>query len=348
MARVYLDHNATMPLREDARAAMIAAMDVVGNPSSVHEEGRAAKAVLEKAREDIADALGASSLDIVFTSGSTEAVSLALSQGEFYCADIEHDAVAARCEASLPVDQNGLVSVPNPKQSALQLANGETGVLQDLPDGLWFSDITQAFGKMPLAFNWLPAQTAAVSAHKIGGPKGIGALVIKHGTDILAQIKGGGQEMGRRSGTENVIAIAGFAAAAKAAQRDLDNGIWDEVVELRDFLEEAIVQSSEDTTCVGQAVPRLPNTTCLISSDWQGELQVMQMDLDGIAVSAGSACSSGKVRASRVLMAMGIEAEHAACGLRVSLAPMTKKEDVERFVDRWSVKKHKMGLRRAS
>ena len=348
MTRVYLDHNATMPLHDDAREAMIAAMDVVGNPSSVHEEGRTAKAILEKARDVIADAMGAMGADIIFTSGATEASALALSQGEFQCSDIEHDAVVAGCEASLPVDRNGIVSVSNPQQSALQLANGETGVMQDLPIGLWFSDMTQAFGKTQLAFNWLPAQTAAVSAHKIGGPKGVGALVIKRGTDISAIIKGGGQEMGRRSGTENVIAIAGFAAAAKAAQRNLDNGLWDEVAELRNYLEEAIVQSTAGTICVGRASARLPNTSCLVSPGWKGDTQVMQMDLDGIAVSAGSACSSGKVKASRVLMAMGLEAENAACGLRVSLGPKTTKEDIERFIDRWSVKKRKMGLRRAS
>ena len=348
MLRIYLDHNASMPLRPEARAAMIAAMDVVGNPSSAHKEGRAARIILEKAREDIATGMGAIGADIIFTSGATEAASLALAQGTFSCAEIEHDAVVAACEASLPVDWNGIVGVSNPSQSALQLANGETGVMQDLPAGLWFSDMTQALGKTPLAFNWLPVQTAAVSAHKVGGPKGVGALVVKRGTDIEAQIKGGGQEMGRRSGTENVISVAGFAAAVKAAQKDLDNGIWDEVVELRDYLEKAIVQSTADTICMGQAVARLPNTSCLVSPGWTGDTQVMQLDLDGIAVSAGSACSSGKVKASRVLMAMGLKAENAACGLRVSLGSKTTKLDVERFVDCWSVKKQKMALRRAS
>jgi cysteine desulfurase len=348
MSRIYLDYNATMPLRMEARAAMIAAMDVVGNPSSAHKEGRAARAILEKAREDIMDGMGAVGADLIFTSGATEAASLALSQGTFYCAEIEHDAVVERCEACLPVDWNGTVGVLNPSQSTLQLANGETGVMQDLPDGLWFSDMTQALGKTPLAFNWLPAQTAAVSAHKLGGPKGVGALVVKRGTDIAAQIKGGGQEMGRRSGTENVIAIAGFAAAVKAAQKDLSNGIWDEVAELRDYLEKAIVQSTENTICIGQAVERLPNTSCLVSSGWKGDIQVMQMDLNGIAVSAGSACSSGKVKASRVLMAMGLEAENAACGLRVSLGSQTTKLDVERFIECWTAKKQKMELRRAS
>ena len=193
--------------------------------------------------------------------------------------------------------------------------------------------MTQAFGKVPLAFNWHDCDCAMISAHKIGGPKGIGALVLKKGTDLAALIKGGGQEMGRRSGTENVIAIAGFAAAVKAAQKDLDNGIWDEVAELRDYLEKAIVQSTSDTICMGQAVARLPNTSCLVTPGWKGDTQVMQLDLNGIAVSAGSACSSGKVKSSRVLIAMGLEAEDAACGLRVSLGSQTTRLDVERFVD---------------
>ena len=347
MARVYLDHNATTPLRSDARAAMIAAMDVVGNPSSVHAEGRAAKAILEKAREELSESLGAHGADIIFTSGATEAASLALSQGHFYCADIEHDAVVACCEASLTVDENGIVALENPDNSALQLANSETGVLQNLPEGLWFSDMTQAFGKIPLSFNWLNTQTAAVSAHKIGGPKGIGALVINRGTDILAQINGGGQEMGRRSGTENVIAAAGFAAAAKAAQNELVNGLWDQVAELRNYMETAIVQSTLGSIYVGQAVKRLPNTSCIVSPGWKGDTQVMQMDLDGIAVSAGSACSSGKVKASRVLTAMGFDGETAGCGLRISLSTTTTKEEIERFIDRWTEKKQKMGLRRA-
>jgi cysteine desulfurase len=219
MTRLYLDWNATTPLRPEAKAAMIAAMEVVGNPSSVHAEGRAAKALMERSRAKIAAALGAEGADIVFTSGATEAAALACAGRGLVSAGVEHDAVVAWCEPSLPVDGQGRVAVGDPARTALQLANSETGLMQDLPPGLAVSDLTQAFGKVPLAFNWLGCEMGLVSAHKLGGPKGIGALVVRQGIEVPSQLKGGGQEMGRRAGTENLIGIAGFAAAAEAAMR---------------------------------------------------------------------------------------------------------------------------------
>jgi len=336
MGRIYLDYNATAPLRSEARAAMIAAMDEVGNPSSVHQEGRAAKMIMERAREQVAIALGAQASDIVFTSGATEAAALCLGGTDTHCSDIEHEAVSANCIVDQVVEDTGHVIVTPAEHSALQLANSETGILQDLPDGLFASDMTQAFGKVPLAFDWSGAQMAMVSAHKLGGPKGVGALILKKGTDIAAQLRGGGQEMGRRSGTENIVGIAGFGAAAEASARDLDAGVWDEVEKLRNILEKAIAQSSNRTIFVGNTVNRLPNTTCMITPGWKGETQVMQMDLAGLAVSAGSACSSGKVKSSRVLMAMGYSEADAACALRVSLGPATTKEDVLTFVEKWA------------
>ena len=203
---------------------MIAAMDVVGNPSSVHAEGRAAKGLRERARGQIAAALGAEGADIVFTSGATEAAALACAGRGLVCADVEHDAVSSWCAVSLAVEPSGRVLVPDPARAALQLANSETGIVQDLPEGLAVSDLTQGFGKLPFAFNWLGCQMGLVSAHKLGGPKGIGALVMRQGIDLAPQIRGGGQEMGRRAGTENLIGIAGFAAAAEAAARDLAAG----------------------------------------------------------------------------------------------------------------------------
>jgi len=341
--RVYLDGNATMPLRDEARAAMMAAMDVAGNPSSVHGEGRAAKALIERARAQVAAALGADGADVVFTSGATEAAALALEGRGLVCGEVEHDAVLAWCEAALDVDASGRVAVPAPEQAALQLANSETGVVQDLPQRLAVSDLTQGFGKLPVAFNWLGCGMALVSAHKLGGPKGVGALVMRRGTDLAARIRGGGQEMGRRSGTENVIGIAGFGAAAEAAARDLADGLWDEVAARRDRMEAAIVSACDDTICVGKDARRLPNTACLIAPGWKGETQVMQMDLAGFAISAGSACSSGKVRASRVLRAMGLGESEAASAIRVSLTPATSDDDVMRFADAWSAarKKHR-------
>jgi cysteine desulfurase len=336
MTRLYLDWNATAPLRPEAKAAMVAAMEVAGNPSSVHAEGRAAKALIEKARAQVAAALGAEGADIVFTSGATEAAALACAGRGLTSAEVEHEAVAAWCDPSLPVDAQGRVAVADPARSALQLANSETGVMQELPQGLAVSDLTQAFGKVPFAFNWLGCDMGLVSAHKLGGPKGIGALVVRRGIEVPAQLKGGGQEMGRRAGTENLIGIAGFAAAAEAAARDLANGVWDEVAEIRNILESELSAPAIGTISVGNGLRRLPNTLCLVAPGWRGETQVMAMDLAGFAVSAGSACSSGKVRASRVLTAMGFDPTLAGQTIRVSIGPGVTKNDVGRFAQVWT------------
>jgi cysteine desulfurase len=344
-ARVYLDYNATAPLRAEAKAAMIAAMEVAGNPSSVHAEGRAAKAIVERARGQVAAAFGADGADIVFTSGATEAAGLACGGRALRSARIEHDAVLGWTSGDLLVDGDGAVEIAEAGISTVQLANSETGVMQVLPDGVAVSDMTQGFGKVPLAFNWSGAQMALISAHKLGGPKGIGALVLRRGLDVAAQIKGGGQEMGRRSGTENVIGIAGFGAAAHAAQRDLEAGVWDRVEKLRNILEKAIAERAKNTIFVGNAAARLPNTSCLVTPGWKGETQVMQMDLAGFAISAGSACSSGKVRASGVLMAMGLSEADASCAIRVSLGPETTEHEVLAFADAWLAQHEKFRAR---
>ena len=343
--RSYLDWNATTPLRPEAKAAMIAAMECVGNPSSVHAEGRAAKSLLERARGQIAAALGADGADIVFTSGATEAAALACAGRGLHCADVEHEAVSAWCQADLAVDAQGQVHVTDPARTALQYANSETGILQTLPEGLAVSDLTQAFGKVPFAFNWLGCDMGLISAHKLGGPKGIGALILRRGLDVAAQLKGGGQEMGWRAGTENLIGIAGFAAASEAAARDLANGVWDQVAEIRNILDSALSATANETISVGNGVPRLPNTLCLVTPGWKGETQVMQMDLAGFAVSAGSACSSGKVKASRVLRAMGFDDVAAGSALRISIGPATTTEDVLRFADVWGAQYRKARAR---
>jgi cysteine desulfurase len=226
----------------------------------------------------------------------------------------------------------------DPGRTALQLANSETGVMQELPAGLAVSDLTQAFGKVPFAFNWLDLQRGRVSAHKLGGPKGIGALVLRRGLDVAPQLKGGGQEMGRRSGTENLIGIAGFGAAAEAAARDLADGVWDRVEQLRNILDQGLSASGFGTISVGIGARRLPNTLCLIAPGWKGETQVMQMDLAGFAVSAGSACSSGKVRASRVLRAMGFDDAEAASAIRLSLGPDVTEAAVLACIEAWTTR----------
>ena len=347
MNRVYLDYNATAPLRAEARAAMIGAMDLVGNPSSVHAEGRAAKGVIERARAQVAAALGAEGADVIFTSGATEGAALACAGRDLLGSGVEHDAVRSWIHEALPVDGMGRVQVDDPGRSVLQLANSETGVVQDLPDGLAVSDMTQGFGKLPLAFNWSGAQMALVSAHKLGGPKGVGALVIRRGTDLAAQIRGGGQEMGRRAGTENVIGIAGFGAAAEAAAQDLANGVWSQVEKLRNILENIIAGDVKEINFVGQGMRRLPNTTCFVTPGWKGETQVMSMDLAGFAVSAGSACSSGKVRQSRVLRAMGYDEAQAGTAVRVSLGPQVTEDEIMRFAESWLARRCKHRARTA-
>ena len=345
--RAYLDWNATAPLRPEARAAMVAAMDVVGNPSSVHAEGRAAKAVVERARAQVAAAFGAEGADVVFTSSATEAAALALAGRDLLSSEAEHDAVLSWTRPELDVTSEGKISAPDPECSTVQFANSETGVLQDLPDGLAVCDFTQGFGKVSLAFNWSGVEMGLISAHKLGGPKGVGALVVKRGTDFAAQIKGGGQEMGRRLGTENVIGIAGFGAAAEAAARDLAAGAAEKTREKRDLLEAALADAVKETIFVGNTAPRLPNTSCFILPGWKGETQVMAMDLAGFAVSAGSACSSGKVKESRLLRAMGFDETEARSSLRVSIGAETKEKELLRFVECWAAQAKKFQARAA-
>lgn len=359
MSRVYLDHNATMPLRAEAREAMLAAMDLVGNPSSVHAEGRAARALVERSRERLAEAVGCKPSEIVFTSGATEAASVLsrLSPRSAVLVDATaHDALRAHARTGDRVERpHGPGHV-----LAMGLASGETGIVTEPPDrvdGQWpfeearadrlLLDVTQAVGRVPFAFGWSGADMAILSAHKLGGPKGAGALILREGVDVAPLLPGGGQETGRRSGTENVAGIAGFAAAAEAALRDLAAGAWERVAQLRDILESALEAGSPDTILVGRPSRRLPNTTLALSPGWKGETQVMAMDLAGFAVSSGSACSSGKVRASRTLRAMGYDEALAACALRVSLGPRTTEEEVLRFAEAFAAARRKQQSRAA-
>lgn len=341
--RVYLDWNASAPLRREARAAMIAAMDVAGNPSSVHAEGRAAKMLVEQAREEIAAVVGCKPTEVVFTSGATEAAGVlaGLPEGHnVYVEPTAHDCLVAHWRMDGSGDSGHTL--------AMGLANGETGAITEPPAkepggyayGARFADwllldVAQVVGRMPFAFGWTGADFAILSAHKLGGPKGAGALIVREGLAFETLRGGGGQEQGRRSGTENVVGIAGFAAAAKAAARDLDAGVWERVRDLRDRLEARLVAAAPGSVIAGAGGERLPNTTLIVTRGWKGETQVMQMDLAGFAVSAGSACSSGKVRPSRVLRAMGFDDLAAASGLRISLGAATTADDVTRFADAW-------------
>ena len=346
--RVYLDWNATAPLRPEARDAMTAAMDVVGNPSSVHAEGRSAKALVERARAQVAEAVGCKPAEVIFTSGATEAASVLADppQGcDVFVDETAHDALWSQVKMS---DWTERPHGPG-HTLAMGLANSETGIITPPPEkaeGQWpfgervradwlCLDITQAVGRMPFSFAWSGADMAVLSAHKLGGPKGVGALILRQGIDITPISTGGGQEMGRRSGTENTVGIAGFGAAIEAAMRDLEAGLWAEVDRLRNILEINLASAAKETIFIGKGADRLPNTTCFATPGWKGETQVMQMDLAGFAISAGSACSSGKVKASRVLRAMGYDESVAASAIRVSLGPHNTEEQVARFAEAW-------------
>ncbi|MCX7888487.1 MAG: aminotransferase class V-fold PLP-dependent enzyme [Rhodobacteraceae bacterium] len=326
--RLYLDWNASAPLRAEARAAMAAAMDVAGNPSSVHAEGRAARALVEKARAQVAAAVGCKPGEVIFTSGATEAAAvLARLAGPVEVDPTAHDCLWAHRR---PGEGRGILAWGH--------ANNETGIVAEPPaDGRpVLLDIVQTVGRVPFSFAWSGAEMAIVSAHKFGGPKGVGALIVRDGVEVPAGPAGGGQELGRRAGTENVIGIAGMGAAAEAAARDLADGVWEGVRAVRDAFEAALEAGQTGTTIVGRGGVRLPNTTCMVTPGWKGETQVMLMDLAGYAVSAGAACSSGKVRASRVLAAMGFDATEAASALRVSIGPGTGREEMLRFAEAWT------------
>lgn len=357
--RTYLDYNASAPLRAEARAAMLRALDLPGNPSSVHAEGRRQRAIVDEARDAVATLVNARSSEVVFTSGATESNTWALTAPwtRVAFADVEHDSVrgaaeqiaAARgCETiSLPVSDAGVVdfaAAPSGPGTlvVLQMANNETGVLQDVARaGLWatehgarlHTDAVQAPGRVKIDFASLGAHTMSLSAHKIGGPKGVGALVVGAGVDLDPLLTGGGQEQRRRAGTENVAAIAGFGAAAQAALGDLDAAA--RVQRLRDRLEAEIVSATPGAVIVGRDAARLPNTSSIALSGTSAETLVIKFDLKGFAVSAGAACSSGKVGASRVLGAMRLAPEIARSAIRVSLGADTTDADVAAFVAAW-------------
>ncbi len=337
MKRVYLDWNATAPLRPEARTAMLAAMDCLGNPSSVHAEGRAAKAIVERARGQVAEATGASGADIVFTSSATEAAALALAGQGFCSPSYEHNCVLAWTDEE---------NTAPPEKTAWQQANGESGVIHEVPQGVGLCDAVQAVGKIPYAFEWSGAERALISGHKFGGPKGAGALILRQGLEVEAALKGGGQEMGRRSGTENVIGIAGMGAAAEAAAKDLADGLWQIVEQNRNVLEDRLLNEVPELIIFGSDVPRLPNTSYFAVPGWKAETQVMLMDLNGFAVSAGSACSSGKVKASRVLKAMGYDEITAGSAIRVSIGPSTTAAELDSFATAWLTEYKRFKARR--
>lgn len=356
---IYLDHNATSRVRPEAVEAVTRAMANVGNPSSIHAAGRAARALMEQARIDVAALIAAPASTVIFTSGGTEANGLAVLSAvatgsrRLIVSGIEHDSVLESARASdaaveyLPVDASGVADLTWLRDRlaawdegdgrpfvALMLANNETGVVQPVAEaaelvraanGWLHVDAVQAAGKIPVDSRAIGADTLSVSAHKIGGPQGVGALTFGPRATLVRIQHGGGQERGRRGGTENIPGIAGFGAAAKAVS-GVGDPAWRDAAAARLKAAGAVV--------IGEDQPRLPNTLCIATAGWDADRQVMALDLAGVMVSAGSACSSGKVKASHVLTAMG-QADLAAGAIRVSGGWDTSQEDWNRFADAW-------------
>ena len=360
-APVYLDYNATAPIRPEAAQAALDAMRIGGNPSSVHAAGRAARAVVESAREAVAALAGARPADVVFTSGGSEANTLAIASavrrggaGRLIVGATEHASVLEAAEASglpvelWPVTGDGVADLDwlaarlkawSPADGrpfvALMAANNETGVIQPLPEaaalvheaeGWLHVDAVQAAGRIAID---IAADTLSLSAHKLGGPQGSGALVVGCDIEIARTAFGGGQERGRRGGTENLPGIAGFGAAAAAAALESgpDQAAWRDAAAAR-------LKREADVTVLGEGAPRLPGTLCFASPGWSSEMQVMALDLAGLMVSSGSACSSGKVRPSHVVAAMG-RADLAGSVLRVSGGWSSTRHDWDLFADAW-------------
>jgi len=360
--RAYLDWNATAPLRPQARDAMVAALDAIGNPSSVHAEGREARSIVEAARESVALLVGAEPRHVVFTASGTEANVLALSPQtgghwqRLLVSAIEHPSVRSggRFPAveAVAATASGLIDLADLERRlaqgpaslvSLMLANNETGAVQPVAEaaalvhaagGLLHVDAVQAAGRIVCDIKTLGADLLTLSGHKIGGAKGAGALVKGGPVDLDPLVTGGGQERGERAGTENVASIAGFGAAAGAAEVDLASESA-RMQGLRDRLEAGLRAGTPDVIIFAADAERLPNTTLFTVSGLKAETAVILFDLEGVAVSSGAACSSGKVQPSHVLEAMGVSPQLARGAVRVSLGPTTTQDDIERFLTAW-------------
>lgn len=377
---IYADHNATSPLRPEARDAMLRAMEVGANPSSVHGAGRTARKLLERAREQIGGAIGSRAADIVFTSGGTESNALAL-QGlaaglngkcTLLVSAIEHEAViqnagtAGVAVETAYVDSDGELDLMKLAERlakwdkgmsgipilAIMLANNETGVIQPVRDaaalvreagGMVHCDAVQGLGKIPVSAAMLGVDTLALSAHKCGGPQGVGALWIRAGAPVKPILVGGGQERSVRSGTENLIGIAGFGAAAEAAVTALSD--FEKLADQRDAMEAQV--EAAGAVVMGKNAPRLANTSCFALPGFRAETQVMAMDLAGVCVSSGAACSSGKVKRSLVLGAMGMSDTLAESAIRTSFGWNTKPSDFDIVADKWIAAAERASIKEA-
>lgn len=356
--RLYLDYNATAKIRPEVIDALGQAMAQVGNASSVHGAGRDARKAVEDARRRVASLLGAAPDQVVFTSGGTEADNQVMQMcdpARTFVSAVEHPAILDACPGAqrVPVTADGVIDLnaletmlaetEAPQVVALMLANNETGVLQPVAEAagiahrhgaLLHCDAVQAVGKIPVDFSALGADTMAMTGHKFGGPQGIGALVVKTPDTVDCLMRGGGQERGLRGGTESVAHIVALGIAADIAIERMDG--YAALAELRDRMEARLLQSTPGMRVFGGTAPRLPNTSKLMMPGVSSETQVMSFDLAGIEVSAGSACSAGRIEPPYVLTAMGVPDNEALCALRVSLGWDTAEADIDRFVAEWA------------
>lgn len=359
----YLDHNATTPVHAKVLQALPEFLALPYNASSVHQLGRKAKHLLEQARKQVVAACGAEAAQVVFTASGTEANNWVLhhAQGAEHVAVLvtEHSSVLApaaqRHATHIPVDENGVIKLealerilavtPGKTLVSVQLANNETGVIQPVAEvvkivlqhgGFVHTDASQALGKIPLNFEALNVDFMTVSAHKCGGIAGAGALIMKKGLKITPLFVGGGQEVGYRAGTENIPAIAVFGLAASLAQPQRNA--------LQTYLEQQIQAVSAQAIIAGQGADRLPNTSYILTPGMSNETQLIHYDMAGIAVSAGSACSSGKISASHVLKAMGYSDTLASSSIRVSTGPNSTQQDIDHFLSVWQKIAQKCGI----
>jgi cysteine desulfurase len=356
--RLYLDYNATAKIRPEVINALGQSMAQVGNASSVHGAGREARKSVENARRHVASLVGAAPDQVVFTSGGTEADNQVMQMcdpARTFVSAIEHPAILDACPGAqrVPVRTDGVIDLnaletmladaDAPQLVALMLANNETGVLQPVADAakithrfgaLLHCDAVQAVGKIPVDFAALGADTMAMTGHKFGGPQGIGALIVKSPDTVECLMRGGGQERGLRGGTESVAHIVALGVAAEIALERMDG--YAALADIRDRMEARLLQSTPGMQVFGGAAPRLPNTSKLMMPGVTSETQVMSFDLAGIEVSAGSACSAGRIEPPYVLTAMNVPDSEALCALRVSLGWDTSEDDIDRFVAEWA------------
>ena len=366
MTRAYMDHNATVPVRPEAAAAVARALTLAGNPSSVHYEGRAAHALIEEARTSVAALVNAKPEEVIFTSGGTEAANLAIHVAKtsfgverLVISAVEHDCIRASAAASgltidvIPVSPNGVIDIealetllgrPGKALVAVMFANNETGVIQPVDKvakavrshgAIFLTDTIQAIGRINVDFRKLDADMLLISGHKFGAPQGTGALVLREGLAVDPLLRGGGQEKRRRAGTENVPGIAGLGVAARLASEPHDE-VLAGIKALRDDLEWKLREVTPDVAIFGHDAERLPNTTLFAAPGLDASTLLMTLDLDGIAVSSGSACSSGKVARSHVLAAMGVDDALAKAAVRISLGAENTGDEIDRLVMSWA------------